>query len=70
MTEGFPDGSVGKESAYKPGDLGDMGWEDLVKKNVATHSSILLWKIPRTEKPGRLPWGHKELDMIEVSKYA
>ena len=55
MTEGFPDGSVGKESAYKPGDLGDMGWEDLVKKNVATHSSILLWKIPRTEKPGRLP---------------
>ena len=49
MTEGFPDGSVGKESAYKPGDIGDMGWEDLMKKNVATHSSILLWKIPWTK---------------------
>ena len=31
---------------------------------MATHSSILAWKIPWTEEPGRLysPWGHKELD--------
>ena len=30
---------------------------------MATHSSILAWKIPWTEKPGGLrPWGHKELD--------
>ena len=30
---------------------------------MATHSSILAWKIPRPEEPGRLysPWGHKEL---------
>ena len=30
---------------------------------MATHSSILAWKIPRTEEPGRLYslWGHKEL---------
>ena len=29
---------------------------------MATHSSILSWRIPRTEEPGRLysPWGHKE----------
>ena len=33
---------------------------------MATHSSILAWRIPWTEKPGRLlPWGHKELDMSE-----
>ena len=33
---------------------------------MATHSSILAWKIPQTEEPARLsPWGHKEPDMTE-----
>ena len=32
-----------------------LGWEDLLEKEMATHSSILAWKIPWTEKPGRLP---------------
>ena len=34
---------------------------------MVTHSSILAWKIPWTEEPGRLysPWGLKELDMTE-----
>ena len=31
-----------------------LGWEDLLEKEMATHSSILAWKIPRAEKPGRL----------------
>ena len=31
-----------------------LGWEDLLEKEMATHSSILAWKIPWTEKPGRL----------------
>ena len=31
-----------------------LGQEDLLEKEMATHSSILAWKIPRTEKPGRL----------------
>ena len=31
-----------------------LGWEDLLEKEMVTHSSILAWKIPRTEKPGRL----------------
>jgi len=30
------------------------GWEDLLEKEMATHSSILAWKIPWTEEPGRL----------------
>ena len=30
------------------------GWEDLLEKEMATHSSILVWKIPWTEEPGRL----------------
>ena len=34
---------------------------------MATHSSILAWRIPWTEEPGRLysPWGRKESDMTE-----
>ena len=31
-----------------------LGWEDPLEKEMATHSSILAWKIPWTEKPGRL----------------
>ena len=31
-----------------------LGWEDLLEKKMATHSSTLAWKIPRTEEPGRL----------------
>ena len=29
-------------------------WEGLLKKRTATHSSILTWRIPWTEEPGRL----------------
>ena len=31
-----------------------LGWEDLLEKEMATHSSILAWKIPWMEKPVRL----------------
>ena len=31
-----------------------LGWEDLLEKEMATHSSILAWKIPQTVEPGRL----------------
>ena len=31
-----------------------LGWEDLLEKEIATHSSILAWRIPGTEDPGRL----------------
>ena len=38
---------------------------------MATHSSILTWRIPWTEEPGRLhiPWGHKESDTMEVTEH-
>ena len=44
-----------------------LGREDPLEKEMATHSSILAWKISWTEEPGRLysPWGHKESDMTE-----
>ena len=34
--------------------LQSLGWEDLLQKEMATHSNILAWKIPWTEEPGRL----------------
>ena len=51
----FPGGSDGKASAYNEGDLvQSLGWEDLMEKEMATHSNILAWKIPWREDPGRL----------------
>ena len=40
-----------------------LGWEDPLEKEMATHSSILAWKISRTE--GCSPWGRKESGMTE-----
>ena len=31
-----------------------LGWEDPLEKEMATHSSILAWRTPRTEEPGKL----------------
>ena len=40
-----------------------LGQEDPLEKEMATHSSVLAWRIPWTEEPGGYsPWGHKELD--------
>ena len=48
---GFPGGSDGKESTCNAGDL---GWEDPLEEGMATHSSVLAWRIPWTEEPGGL----------------
>ena len=43
-----------------------LGWEGPPKKGMATHSSILAWRIPWTEEPvGYSPRGRKELDRTE-----
>ena len=43
-----------------------LGREGPLEKEVATHSSILGWRVPWTEEPGGYsPWGHKELDTTE-----
>ena len=43
-----------------------LGWEDLLEKETATHSSTLAWRIPRAEElVGYSPWGRKELDTTE-----
>ena len=54
----FPGGSVSKESAYNAGNAGDMslilGWEDPLDKGMATHSSILAWRLPMDSRVCRL----------------
>ena len=40
-----------------------LGREDPLEKEIATHSSILAWKIPWTEEPGGTPMGSQESDM-------
>ena len=48
---GFPVGSVGKNPPANARDMvGKIPWG----REIATHSSILAWEIPWTEKPGRL----------------
>ena len=48
---GFPGHSDYKESACKAGDPGSvLGWEDM-EKEMATHSSVLAWRIPGTGEP-------------------
>ena len=52
---GFPDGSVGKESACKRRRHRRCGFNSLDRdQEMAAHSSILAWRIPWAEEPGGL----------------
>ena len=55
---GFTDGSVAKNPPTNAGDDRDPGslpgQEDPLEKGMATHPSILAWRIPWTEEPGGL----------------
>ena len=43
-----------------------LGWEGPLEKEMATHSSILAWRIPWTQEPGRLQsMGSQESDMTQ-----
>ena len=57
----FPSGSGGKESAYNARDLSSvrnmgliLGREDPLEEGMATHYTILAWRIPWTEEPDGL----------------
>ena len=50
----FLGGSDGKESAKQEPRFDSLGQEDPLEKGMATHSSILAWRIPWTEEPGGL----------------
>ena len=55
MTQFFPGGSDGREFICNPGDhVRSLGQKDFLVKGMATHSSILDWRITWTKEPGRL----------------
>ena len=55
---GFPGGSAVKKLPVMQGPqemwVRSLGWEGPLEEEMATHSSILAWRIPWTEEPGRL----------------
>ena len=56
---GFPGGASGKDSTrqyrrYKETQVQSQGQEDSLEKGMATHSSILAWRISWTEEPSGL----------------
>ena len=64
MNMGFPGVSVVKNPpAKQETQVRSLGWEEPLEKEMTIHSSVLAWKIPRTEEPGRYsPWVTKELN--------
>ena len=54
--DGNPGGASGKEShlLMQEKQTQSLGWEDPLEREMATHSSILAWRIPWTEEPGGL----------------
>ena len=65
----------GKESTSSARDIGNsdltLGWKYPLEEEMATHSSILAWRIQRTEEAGRLQsWGYAELGTTEVTEHA
>ena len=66
----FPGGSAVKNPMQELQEtrVGSLGWEDPIEEGMATHSSILAWRIPWIEELGSLSQlGHKELNMTEVT---
>ena len=63
----FPGGSVVKNlPAMQEMQVQSLGREDTLEKQMATHSSVLAWRIPRTEEPGVLQsMGSQGSDMTE-----
>ena len=63
-------GLVVKKPLANAGDIRDMGlisgWEDPLEEGMATHSSVLAWRIPWKEEPGGLQLHVHEEDLVNV----
>ena len=64
MEQGFPGGSDLKNLVImQETQVCSLGWEDPMEKGMATHCSILAWRIPHTKKPGRLKFmGYQRME--------
>ena len=75
-TENFPGSTSGKEPVgqcrrYKWWWLWSLGWADFLEESTATHSSILAWRIPWTEEPGRLQsmWSQNQTGLKQLTTH-
>ena len=65
--------SVKNPSAMQETQVQSLAQEDPLEWGMATHTSTLVWRMPRTEEPGGLTvssWGCKESDTTEVTEHA
>ena len=66
----FPGGATGKEvtcQCRRPR-FDPQGWDEPLEKEMATHSTVLAWRVPWTEEPGGLPsMGSQESDTTEAT---
>ena len=73
MWRGLPGGSAVKNppamQEMQETLIRSLGWDDPLEEGIATHSSILAWRLPETEEPGRLTVHSvcKESDVIEAT---
>ena len=66
---GFPDGSVVKSlPAKQETRVQSWGWEDPMEEEMATHSSLLAWRVPWTEEPSGLVYGAARVRHRSVTK--
>ena len=68
---GFPgDSAVKNPPAMQETQVQSLDWQDPLEEEMATHSSILAWEIPWTEKPGRLQsMGVSESDTTKATEH-
>ena len=73
---GGPRGFSGAQTVRNPpamqeNQVPSLSWEDPLEKGMATHFSILAWRMPWTEEPGTYgPKSRKESDTTEATKHA
>ena len=69
MPDRLPQWLSSKETACNAEDAGDPGWEDPLKEGMATHCSILAWRIHGQKSlVGYNPCGCKESNMTEATE--
>ena len=69
-SQGLPSSSVGKESAYNAGDVGTIPGLGRSGGDHDNPPSILAWRMPWTEEPGRLwPMRSQRVDATEVTRH-
>ena len=70
LLKGFPGGSAVKNlPAMQEVQVQSLGWKDPLEEGIATHSSVLAWRIPWTEEPGGLQSMGSQRDIPKATEH-